>query len=313
MYAPGADLAGVTVVVNVFREEQGVVVARPEGLELLEYAEEFRGDAREIELGVDRNHGRKHILRDLAVHERIDAAAELCEVLLLEGESCGIYMAAEILEKIGAALDGLVQVEALDAAGRAGDEAVGLGQHDGRLVEGLNEPRGNDADDTLVPLGIVYDRGILPGEAFAFLDHLEGFLGNLAVDALAVVVVLVDLLAYGHGGIDVGGGQEFDREATGLHATGGIDARADLEDDIVYGNMSQFEFGQGNHGKQAGAGRFVQLLEAVVSQYAVLPHYRHQVGGYADDEVIEQRDKAFEGNAVAFRIRLDEFETHSAS
>ena len=116
MYAPGADLAGVAVVVDVLREEKGVVVARPEGLELLEYAEEFRGDAREIELGVDRNHGRKHILRDLAVHERIDAAAELGEVLLLEGESGGIYMAAEILEEVGAAFDGSVKVvPAVDA------------------------------------------------------------------------------------------------------------------------------------------------------------------------------------------------------
>ena len=55
--SPGAHLAPVTTVRDILGQENRVVVARAEGLELLKEPEEFGGYLAELQLGVDVGHG----------------------------------------------------------------------------------------------------------------------------------------------------------------------------------------------------------------------------------------------------------------
>ena len=124
----------------------------------------------------------------------------------------GVDVAAEILQQVGAALYRFIKVEAGDAAGRARDEAVGLGQHHSGLVVCLHEAGSHDADYSLAPARVIDHGGVFAGKAAAAFHHLQGLFRDLAVDALAVVVVGVDLLPYEHGLVHVFGGQELHRE-----------------------------------------------------------------------------------------------------
>ena len=47
-------------------------------------------------------------------------------------------MASKVLQKVGAALYGGIEIEALDTPCRAGNEPVGLGKNHGRPVISLN-------------------------------------------------------------------------------------------------------------------------------------------------------------------------------
>ena len=121
-------------------------------------------------------------------------------------------MSAEVLEKVGTALYRTVQVESGYAPGRTGDESVGPGQHHGRPVEGFHETGSHDAHDALVPFGIVDYGGVAAAQASALADHFKGLPGNLAVDVLALVVVVVYLPAYRHGPCRVGRCQQLHGE-----------------------------------------------------------------------------------------------------
>ena len=222
-------------------------------------------------------------------------------------------MAAEVLKQVGAALDCAVQVEAGYASGRTRHGAVGFGQHDCRLVEGLHQTGSDYAQYTLVPLRVIDYGGVLARQAASALNHLQGLLGNLAVYVLALVVVLVDLFAYLHCRAAVCRLEELDGEAPRFHTAGGVDARTDLEDDVINADVAGLEVGQGNHRQQALARVLVELAETEMGQYPVFPHDGHQVGGDADHQKVEQRNQAVERDVVLGGIGLHELEAHSAA
>ena len=117
MHPACAHLAPGAGVVDVLGHEHGVVVAGPEGLELLEYAEELGGDLGEVEPGVDVDHRCQHVLRDVRLHVGVHAVREFLELLLPEGESGGVDVSAEVFEQVGAAFNRAVEVESGDASG----------------------------------------------------------------------------------------------------------------------------------------------------------------------------------------------------
>ena len=195
MHTSGSHLAAVAAVGDVLGQEYRVVVPWPERLELLQEAEELRGYLAELQFGVYLGDRGQHLFGDLFPDELVDAFDELFQVRFLEGEAGSIDMPAEILKEVCAAFDGFVQVESGHAPGGTGDESVGFCEHDGRLVESLHEAGGDDSDHTLVPGRVIYYRGGLCRKGGTLMDHLESFLGYFPVDALALVVVVVDLFS----------------------------------------------------------------------------------------------------------------------
>ena len=91
--------------------------------------------------------------------------------------------------------------------------------------------------------------------------------------------------------------QQFDREPSGLHPSGGIDSRTDLENDVVDRQMARFQFGQGGHGKKSLAWILIELLESEMSEYPVLPDHRNKVRCDADDQKVQKRNQRLERDA----------------
>ena len=139
MDSTGADLAAVATVGDILGKEYRIGVAWTERLELLQETEEFRGDLAELQLGVDVGHRGQHLLGDLSGDELVYPADELLQVALFESQAGRIDVPAEVLKKVSAALDGLVEIETSHTAGGSSDESVRLCQYNCRFVERLDK------------------------------------------------------------------------------------------------------------------------------------------------------------------------------
>ena len=121
-----------------------------------------------------------------------------------------------------------------------------------------------------MPGRIVDYGGFLAVERGIVAHHVHSLVGDLAVDALALVVVLVDFVADLAGVFVIAADEQVDGGPSGLHTAGGVDARSDLEDDLVDGDHVLVEPRELDYGLETLAGVGVEPLEAVVCKYAVL-------------------------------------------
>ena len=222
-------------------------------------------------------------------------------------------MPAEVLQKVCTTFDGSVKVEALHAAGAAGNKTVTLGEDHRGLVVGFYQAGRHNTHHTLVPGGVVYDGGVLRGQGTAARNHLQGFLRDFAVDGLALVVVVVDFLADFPGRPFIGGRKELHRQPAAFHSSCRIDAGADLEDDVVNADVAGLQLGKADHGQQALTRVLVEALEAVVGQDAVFSGHGHQVRGDGDYLQIQQGFQQGGVQSIVLHIALGQFEAHSAT
>ena len=222
-------------------------------------------------------------------------------------------MPAEVFQQVCAALNGGVKVEPLHAAGAAGDKAVALGEYHCGFVVGLHQTGRHNAHHAFVPGGVIDNGHVFRGQRQSVLHHFQRFLGDFPVDGLALVVVVVDLLAYPDGGAVVRSREQLHRQPAAFHTPRRIDARTDFEDDIVNADMPGLQFGQVDHGQEAFARVLVQAFEAEVRQDAVFAGHGHQVRGDGDHLQIQQRLQQGELQAVFLDIALGQFETHTTT
>ena len=219
VFLSAPDHLARAVVIDALCAEDGFRVARPEGGEAFELAVEARGDVLEVDDGVDVEAGAGLLAMDVGGHELLEASRELGHVLHLHRQAGGIGVSAEVLEQVGAALHGLVDVESRHRAGRACGDAVGAGQHDAGAVEQFGQARGHDADDALVPRVARQDDGAARVEVGQLADALGGLFGDLLVEVLAGFVVEVDARGAFEGGVVVLLDEQLDGLAAVLHAS----------------------------------------------------------------------------------------------
>ena len=94
----------------------------------------------------------------------------------------------------------------------------------------LGKARGHDADNALVPVLVVdYNGFLLRVHLAAGFEYGVGLLGDLLVELLAVLVILVDGLAKARGFLEIAGGEQLHGFRPALHAPRGVDARPDFE------------------------------------------------------------------------------------
>ncbi len=151
-----------------------------------------------------------------------------------------------------------------------------------------------------------------------------GFLRHGAVYRLAVLVVGVDDVAEFFGDALVALDQQFHSRMSARrrrvfvrlvhpHAACGVDARADFEHDVVDGDVVLVQSADFDDGKQSFRRFAVQILQPEVGQDAVFVDQRHDVGGDADDQQVEQPKNPLERDAVFLGIGLHELESHAAA
>ena len=121
------------------------------------------------------------------------------------------------------------------------------------------------------------------------------------------------MFTYAQGSGSIRSGKQLHRETPCLHTSGRIDARADFEDYVIYGDMTRLQPGKRHHRKQTLARVFVQALETEMCEYAVFSYHGDQVRSYAHHQQIQQWKQALEFNRVALTVGLGKFEAHSAA
>ncbi len=126
--------------------------------------------------------------------------------------------------------------------------------------------------------------------AIAFVALDQQFHGGVAARRRGVFVVLVH-----------------------AHAAGGVDARTDLEDDVVDGDVVLVQTADLDDRQQTLRRLAVEVFEAEMRQNAVFAHQRHDVRGDAHYQQVQQRADLLERHPVFLRIGLHEFESHAAA
>ena len=246
-------------------------------------------------------------------HVGLETAAELFHVLHAQSQAGGVGVSAEVLEQVAATLYGLVDIKSRHRAGRPCGHAFAACQHYGRPVVLFRQTRGDDADDSLVPFFVVYHHRapfVQPGQV---LHLFYGLFRHLLVQILAGLIVQVDAVRLFEGFGKVLLHQQFHGFLAVLHAPRGVDARANLEDDVVDGQFPVVQSAHLGDGLKADGGIGVELAQAVVGQDAVLAHDGDDVRGDAYGAEVEQRHEFVEFDAVAHGEGLHELESHPAA
>ncbi len=223
-------------------------------------------------------------------------------------------MASEVLEYVAGGFYGFVDVKALHRARRAGGHAVVEGQHHCGLVIEFCKARGHDAYDATMPVFVVDDDRFLVGAVLAAgLEYGVGLFGDTFVELLAVLIVAVDLLPFFVRFGGVAGHKQIHGLTSALHASGGVDAGADLEDHVGDGDLTPAQTADAYYRSESEVGIGVETAQAVIGHDTVFVDHRHDVGGNADSHQVEHPFEFGSGDAVGNREGLHELVAHSAS
>src|SRR5512135_1846198 len=125
------DDPGRTHHFEVPREEHGTHVAWSEWGKLPEDPHEARRDIGQGDLHFDSDLGSPKLLRHHLPNGLIEGFSELVQARKLDSQPCGILMTAELNDLFLASLEGLIDIEARNAPGRAFRHSVDRCHHDG--------------------------------------------------------------------------------------------------------------------------------------------------------------------------------------
>ena len=101
-------------------------------------------------------------------------------------------MTAEILQKVGTMIYGVVNVKILDRARRSGYQVVGTCQYNGGTIIVIGKTRSHNADDSLMPVFVKDDRTASCFKPCIRIDHAERFFCDTVVELPARVIQFTD-------------------------------------------------------------------------------------------------------------------------
>ena len=268
-------------------------------LDLAQPAGDYGSDAVEGEFGVNVEEALGLAGGEMFFSVEAETALEFGEQRGGQGEADGEGVAAESGEEIGAALDRIEKMEAVDgAAGAVGNFAVGAildADNDGGLGGALDDTRGEDADDAAMPAFSIDDKEAI-GDEFgvggeALLDDAES--GGFSVASLAIEAL--EFCGEFGGAVRVASGEELDDFGGDVHAAGGVDARGEAEGDVEAGDLlgGGVERGGGEEGAETGTGGAAKLAQAEGGDGAIFAVKRDGVGDGGDGGHFQKAGQSF--------------------
>ena len=184
----------------------------------------------------------------------------------------------------------VAQVHAFDrAAGTAQLRLAGARERDGRAMELLLHARGDQSDDTLVPVLVEQADGAcrLDGVGIQRGERIEL---HVALDVAALAVQLVQLLRQLERALEAVGRQALDAHRHVGQASGGVDARADREAEVHRPCRAGVLARHLEQRRHAGVQPAVaDPLQALRDEDAVVAVEAHDVGDGAEGDEVEQR------------------------
>ena len=301
-------------VIDLLRAEKRLLIVGAVWRKALDVGHNATGNVAKIDDGINAQDGTGLFRLNVFLDVLLEAMAKLGNVLCRHTQAGSVCVAAKVLKQVGTTLDGLIDIEARDAACRAGRHTVVVAsEHDAGLIEDFRQAGSHDADDATMPFLVVEDDGLVLVLVFQSLDDAIGLLGHRLVQVLTLLVVFVDLLCQPLGFRGVFLYEKGDGFVAGLHTAGSIDARPYLEDDVAQRYLLVLQSANLHQRFDTDAGRAVQLAKSVVGKDAVLAHNGHDVRSNADGTEVEKRDKLGELNTVVDGKSLYQLEAHAAA
>ena len=132
-------LSIATMVCSTRGHKDRSCVAGAKGLEGIELAMEIVSNLREEQLAVDIDLWHENLWVDILLNVVVETLGECLDILLLHRQTCGVLVATNVLQQIGARLYSLVEVETWHRACRASNKAIRLGEHHRWTVVGLDK------------------------------------------------------------------------------------------------------------------------------------------------------------------------------
>ncbi len=152
-------------------------------------------------------------------------------------------MAAKAHQHVGALLDGVEEVDRPHRAARAAGDAVANGEDDRRYVVAVDDARGHDALHALVPALAAHDDAVAH---FALLGDLgHSLLAKLGLDLAAVGVDLFELAGKDCCLVRVLDHKQVKGHVGRAHAARGVEARDDVEGQVVCRDLGDVDAGGG--------------------------------------------------------------------
>ena len=244
---------------------------------LLHIVEEATCYLMEIKFRVNLNHGVSLFGEDILRYILLETLSKSLDVFDLQREARRIGVTTKILEQIATALHGLVYIKAHYRARRASCHIASACYHNRRAVIDLGKTRCYNTNDATVPIGIEDDYGTLLIKALEPFDNGICLFGHALVELLTRLVELVYLAAHLECGTQVVLNEKVYSDLALLYATRCINARTNLEYNIVYAYLLFGKTANLNDGLKANAWAVVNLLDSMESEDTVFAHYRNKV------------------------------------
>ena len=261
-------------------------MADAEGFQPLLLAQEGPVDLLEAQQGLRFHRLAAAHVRQPAGGQRVEPLMQRRHVLGPHSESPGGRVAAEALQQIGAAGQGLIHGKAARRPHGGPQPALPLaGQQGGGPPQAVHQPGGHDADHAVVPVALGQQQegaalgaiGLQQGQGLGF-DRLAE-VAPLAVQGLAFAGQCQRLLA-------IGTGEQLHHQLGIAEPAHGIDARRQLEAHGLGIERLLLDPRQPLQGLQSWQGAVLQVGQAVEQPAPVHPQQRGHVGDGADAEQI---------------------------
>ena len=169
---------------------------------------------------------------------------------------------------------------------------AGSGKGESRTMKPFAQTRGEDADDTLVPLRIVEAQGVARRHVF---NAGQCRLLHVGLDVAALAVQLVELACDVAGADRIVGGQAFDAQRHVRQPPGGIESRTGDKTQVIGARSTHVASGGIEQCGDAGMGAAgAHALQALLHQQAVVVIEADHIGDGA------QRDQIQQGAEIGF-------------
>src|SRR5207248_2059597 len=214
------------------REQCDPGIAEPERSEARQLRAEVEGQLRPVDEGIDHRHRKQLGLGQVSARVRGERRREHLDLRRLDREPGGRAMPSEANEMFRARGQAAMEVEAPGRAARAFPLALPAGDQDDRPVIVLDEPRGDDADHSLVPVLSRKHVAALPLLRLRpRLDLLDRLAEDPLLDRLPVAIELVEPVGQPAGLGWILGQQQLERGLRMAEPPGRVQSRGEAESD----------------------------------------------------------------------------------
>ena len=214
-------------------------------------------------------------------------AAELIELGCLDSHAHRARMPAAANQQVGAALDGVEQVDLAHRATRTARDTVLDREQQRRHVIAIGQAACHDTLDALVPALAAHDDRT--AAVIGLLDLCHGIACEFRLDLAALTVDLLELGRQRACLDGIAGKQQVERQLGIGHAAGGVQAGNERKRQAIGRNAGKVGLGERGKRDIAGTGGHAHLLDALGNQRAVLGRERHHVGHRAQRRDLDQR------------------------